>query len=194
MKKNIITRLALVAVVALTALGCQTDYFNETYLPGYDNNGEITNVQEMEITLSEDDYSAIAKNSANKAIAEAAGEEAVAALSAIGKNNYFASQDEAATYVPGWLAASYPTYDNGSLALITYTMALDIPQEVQSMNAATEYTLSEDDYKAIWGSEEEYAMALTPKTVNKLKNVIPVADDAREGEYVVVTYNYSDHL
>ena len=192
MKKNIITRLALVAVVALTALGCQTDYFNETYLPGYDNNGEITNVQEMEITLSEDDYSAIAKNSANKAIAEAAGEEAVAALSAIGKNNYFASQDEAATYVPGWLAASYPTYDNGSLALITYTMALDIPQEVQSMNAATEYTLSEDDYKAIWGSEEEYAMALTPKTVNKLKNVIPVADDAREGEYVVVTYNYSD--
>ena len=84
------------AVVALTALGCQTDYFNETYLPGYDNNGEITNVQEMEITLSEDDYSAIAKNSANKAIAEAAGEEAVAALSAIGKNNYFASQDEAA--------------------------------------------------------------------------------------------------
>lgn len=192
MKKNIITRLALVAVVALTALGCQTDYFNETYLPGYDNNGEITNVQEMEITLSEDDYSAIAKNSANKAIAEAAGEEAVAALSAIGKNNYFASQDEAATYVPGWLAASYPTYDNGSLALITYTMALDIPQEVQSMNAATEYTLTEDDYKAIWGSEEEYATALTPKTVNKLKNVIPVADDAREGEYVVVTYNYSD--
>ncbi len=192
MKKNIITRLALVAVVALTALGCQTDYFNETYLPGYDNNGEITNVQEMEITLSEDDYSAIAKNSANKAIAEAAGEEAVAALSAIGKNNYFASQDEAATYVPGWLAASYPTYDNGSLALITYTMALDIPQEVQSMNAATEYTLTEDDYKAIWGSEEEYATALTPKTVNKLKSVIPVADDAREGEYVVVTYNYSD--
>lgn len=192
MKKNIITRLALVAVVALTALGCQTDYFNETYLPGYDNNGEITNVQEMEITLSEDDYSAIAKNSANKAIAEAAGEEAVAALSAIGKNNYFASQDDAATYVPGWLAASYPTYDNGSLALITYTMALDIPQEVQSMNAATEYTLSEDDYKAIWGSEEEYATALTPKTVNKLKTVIPVADDAREGEYVVVTYNYSD--
>ena len=180
------------AVVALTALGCQTDYFNETYLPGYDNNGEITNVQEMEITLSEDDYSAIAKNSANKAIAEAAGEEAVAALSAIGKNNYFASQDEAATYVPGWLAASYPTYDNGSLALITYTMALDIPQEVESMNAATEYTLSEDDYKAIWGSEEEYATALTPKTVNKLKTVIPVADDAREGEYVVVTYNYSD--
>ncbi|MBQ6940742.1 MAG: hypothetical protein IJN51_05520 [Alistipes sp.] len=191
MTKNIFRKIALLAGVALMGVGCQTDYFNENYLPGYDNNGDITNVQEMEITLSEDDYAAIAKNSANKAIAEAAGEEAVAALSAISKNKYFASQDEAATYVPGWLASSYPTYDNGSLALITYTMALDIPADVQAMNAATEYTLTEDDYKTIWGSEEDYAAALTPKTVNKLRTVIPVADDAREGEYVVVTYNYS---
>ena len=192
MTKNIFRKIALLAGVALMGVGCQTDYFNENYLPGYDNNGDITNVQQMEITLSEDDYAAIAKNSTNKAIAEAAGEEAVAALSAISKNKYFASQDEAAAYVPGWLASSYPTYDNGSLALITYTMALDIPQDVQAMNAATEYTLTEDDYKAIWGSEEDYAAALTPKTVNKLKTVIPVADDAREGEYVVVTYNYSE--
>lgn len=192
MTKNIFRKIALLAGVALMGVGCQTDYFNENYLPGYDNNGDITNVQEMEITLSEDDYAAIAKNSANKAIAEAAGEEAVAALSAISKNKYFASQDEAATYVPGWLASSYPTYDNGSLALITYTMALDIPHDVQAMNSATEYTLTEDDYKTIWGSEEDYAAALTPKTVNKLRTVIPVADDAREGEYVVVTYNYSE--
>ena len=191
MTKNIFRKIALLAGVALMGVGCQTDYFNENYLPGYDNNGDITNVQEMEITLSEDDYAAIAKNSANKAIAEAAGEEAVAALSAISKNKYFASQDDAAIYIPGWLAASYPTYDNGSLALITYTMALDIPHDVQAMNSATEYTLTEDDYKTIWGSEEEYAAALTPKTVNKLRTVIPVADDAREGEYVVVTYNYS---
>ena len=191
MTKNIFRKIALLAGVALMGVGCQTDYFNENYLPGYDNNGDITNVQEMEFTLTDDDYAAIAKNSTNKAIAEAAGEEAVAALSAISKNKYFATQDDAATYVPGWLASSYPTYDNGSLALITYTMALDIPADVQAMNTATEYTLTEDDYKAIWGSEEDYATALTPKTVNKLKTVIPVADDAREGEYVVVTYNYS---
>lgn len=189
--KNIIIRLCSVVAVALMGLGCQTDYFNETYLPDYDNNGDITNVRELDITLSEDDYAAIAKNSTNKAIAEAAGEEAVAALSAIGKSHFFASQDDAATYIPAWLAAGYPTLDNGSLALITYTSALDIPADVVAMNAATEYTLTEDDYKTIWGSEEDYASALTPKTVNKLKTVLPVADDAREGEYVVVTYNYS---
>ena len=191
MNKNIFSKIALMAGVALMGISCQTDYFNEHYLPGYEGDSEITNTQSMEFTLSADDYAAIAKNSDNKAIAEAAGEEAVAALSAISKNKYFANQDEAATYIPAWLAASYPTYDNGSLALITYTMALDIPADVANMNAATEYTLTEEDYMTIWGSEEDYAMAVTPKTVNKLKNVIPVADDAREGEYVVVTYNYS---
>lgn len=189
--KNIIIRLCSVVAVALMGLGCQTDYFNDNYLPGYDNNGDITNVRELDITLTEDDYAAIAKNSANKAIAEAQGEEAVAALAAIGKSHFFASQEDAATYIPAWLSAGYPTLDNGSLALITYTSALDVPADVVAMNTATEYTLTEDDYKTIWGSEEDYATALTPKTVNKLKSVIPVADDAREGEYVVVTYNYS---
>ena len=192
MNKNIFSKIALMAGVALMGVGCQTDYFNETYLPGYENGGAITDAKNFELVLSADDYAAIAKNNANKAIAEEAGEEATEALAAIGKNKYFANQDEAATYLPAWLSASYPTYDDGSMALITYTMALDVPEDVQLMNAATEYTLTEDDYKAIWGSEEDYATALTPKTVNKLKSVIPVADDARAGEYVVVTYNYSN--
>ena len=192
MNKNIFSKIALMAGVALMGVGCQTDYFNETYLPGYENGGAIIDAKNFELVLSADDYAAIAKNNANKAIAEEAGQESVDALAAIGKNKYFATQDEAAAYIPAWLSASYPTYDDGSMALITYTMALDVPEDVQLMNAATEYTLTEDDYKAIWGSEEDYATALTPKTVNKLKSVIPVADDARAGEYVVVTYNYSN--
>lgn len=192
MNKNIFSKIALMAGVALMGVGCQTDYFNETYLPGYENGGAIIDAKNFELVLSADDYAAIAKNNANKAIAEEAGQESVDALAAIGKNKYFANQDEAAAYIPAWLSASYPTYDDGSMALITYTMALDVPEDVQLMNAATEYTLTEDDYKTIWGSEEEYATALTPKTANKLKSVIPVADDARAGEYVVVTYNYSN--
>ncbi len=192
MNKNIFSKIALMAGVALMGVGCQTDYFNETYLPGYENGDAIIDAKNFELVLSADDYAAIAKNNANKAIAEEAGQESVDALAAIGNNKYFATQDEAAAYIPAWLSASYPTYDDGSMVLITYTMALDVPEDVQLMNAATEYTLTEDDYKTIWGSEEDYATALTPKTVNKLKSVIPVADDARAGEYVVVTYNYSN--
>ena len=191
MNKNIFRKIALMAGVALMGVGCQTDYFNEHYLPGYENSGAITDTKNFELVLSADDYAAIAKNSTNKAIAEEAGEEAVEALAAIGKNKYFIDQLEAATYLPAWIDAGYPTYDNGSMALVTYTVALEVPEEVVLMNAATEYTLTEEDYMAIWGSEEEYASAVTPKTVNKLKNVLPIADDARAGEYVVVTYNYS---
>ncbi|MEE1090984.1 MAG: hypothetical protein UH103_06125 [Paludibacteraceae bacterium] len=191
MNKNIITRMLIAVVIALVGYGCDPNYFNEHYLPDYDNSGEITDVKEIALTLTEDDYAAIAKNSENKTIAEAQGETAVAALSAIGKNHYFANADDVAAYIPAYLAQKYPIYDNGSLALITYTMALDIPADVAAMNAPAEYTLTEDDYKAIWGSDVDYATAVTPKTINKLKSVIPVAEGAKDGDYVVVTYNYS---
>ena len=191
MNKNIITRLLLAVVVALLGYGCEANYFNEHTLPGYENSGEITDVKELSLILTADDYAAIAKNADNKAIAEAQGEEAIAALTAIGKNHYFANADQVAAYMPAYLGQKYPIFDNGSIALITYTMALDVPADVVAMNAPAEYTLSDDDYKAIWGSDVDYATAVTPKTIGKLKSVIPVAEGAVEGDYVVVTYNYS---
>ena len=191
MNKKTIIRLFSVVAVALMGVGCQADYFNDTYLPGYDNNDAITNVRENAITLTEDDYSAIAKNSANKALAEAEGEAAVEALAAIGKNKYFATLDEAALYIPAYVDALYPTLDDGSLTFVTYTTALDIPEDMRLMNTVTEYTLTEDDYKAIWESDEDYAMAVTPATEKKLAGVLKANEDIFPGEYMVVTYNYS---
>ena len=191
MNKNIITRMLLVVVVALLGYGCDPNYFNEHNLPGYENSGEITDVKELALTLTADDYAAIAKNADNKSIAEVQGEEAVAALTAIGKNHYFANADQVAAYIPAFLSQKYPVFDNGSIALVTYTMALDVPTDVVAMNAPAEYTLSDDDYKAIWGSDVDYATAVTPKTIGKLKSVIPVAEGVVEGDYIVVTYNYS---
>ena len=191
MNKNIIKKSLLLIAVSIFGLACEVDYYNEHYLDGYENNNEITDVRNLEITLTADDYATIAKNSTNKALAEQNGEEAVAALAAISKNKYFATPDEAALYLPAFLDASYPTYDNSSSALVTYTTALEVPADVVAMNAAVEYTLTEDDYKKIWGSEEEYVAAVTPKTINKLKGVIPASEEAKAGDYVVVTYNYS---
>ena len=184
-----IKQLLLLAVVALFGWGCESDFYNEHMIDGYEPETEITDVQSIEYTLTEDDYSTIAKNSTNKTNAEAAGQEAVDALAAIGKNKYFASSDEAAAYVPAFLSSLYPTLDNNSIVLVNYTSALDVPEEMQLMNAATEYTLSEDDYKTIWG-EEEYVKAVTPATIAKLKTVIP-SEGMEAGQYVAVTYNYS---
>lgn len=193
MNKKFLTQILSLVALAFIGWGCEVDHFNEHMIDGYEPENTITDVRTVNRTLSEGDYSAISSNSANKALAEAAGEDAVAALAAIGKNKYFASADQAAMYIPGLLADEkngYPTFDNGSVVMVTYTHALEIPAEMEKMNAATSYTLTEDDYKTIWGSETDYVKAVTPATVNKVKDVI-LNEDLREGDYVAVTYNYS---
>ena len=190
MNKHIFKHLLSLAAVALMGWSCEADYFNEHELDGWEGNTEITDVKSVEYTLTADDYATISKNSTNKTNAEAAGEEAVAALSAIGKNKYFGSADEAAAYIPPFLSSAFNTYDNGSIVMVTYTTALDIPAEIQQMNAAKEYTLTEDNYKTLWGSETLYEKALTPSTVGKLTEVLP-SEELSEGDYMVVTYNYS---
>jgi len=190
MNKRFLTQILSLVALAIFGWGCETGHFNEHMIDGYEQETEVTDVQTVEYTLTDGDYSTISKNSTNASIAEQAGEDAVAALSAIGKNKYFGSADEAAAYIPAYLAATYPTLDNGSVAMITYTTAIEMPEDLKKLNAATEYTLTEDDYKTIWESEEDYVKAVTPATASKLAKVIP-ADDIREGEYVAVTYNYS---
>ena len=190
MNKNIIKSLLSLAAVALM-WGCETGYYNENYLDGYQNNNEITDVRNLELTLDADHYAAIAKNSTNKSIAQEEGDEAVSALNSLSKNHYFASADYAAMFIPAYLDQLYPTYDNGSVALVNYTLAVDVPANVVAMNAATEYTLTEDDYKTIWNSETDYVSALTPSTVNKLKSVLVATEGMVAGDYVAVTYNYS---
>jgi hypothetical protein len=191
MNKNILKSLLSVAAVALMCLGCQSGYYNENYLDGYEKIDQITDVQTVELTLDADHYAAIAKNSDNKDIAQEDGEQTVAALNALSKNHYFATADHAAMFIPAYLNQLYPTYDDGSVALVTYTTAVDVPAEVIAMNAATEYTLSEADYQTIWESETEFVSALTPATINKLKNVLVPAEGMVAGDYVAVTYNYS---
>ena len=185
-----IKQLLTLAAVAFVSWGCESDFYNEHMIDGYEPETEITDVQSIEYTLTEDDYSTISKNSTNKANAEAAGQEAINALAAIGRNKYFSTPDEAAAYVPAFLSSAYPTLDNNSIVMVTYTSALDIPAEVAAMNAATEYTLTEDNYKTIWESEEDYVKAVTPATISKMKSVLP-SEGLEAGQYVAVTYNYS---
>lgn len=193
MKKNLIKLFALSAM-ALVGWSCETDYYNENYLDGYESDDKITDVQQIEYTLAEGDYATIAKNATNQATAEAAGEEAKQALAAIGTNKYFANEDEAGMYIPAFIAASYPTLDDTSVAMVTYRSALEVPAEIGKMNAAKEYTLKKEDYQAIWGSETEFEQALTPATIGKLPEALAAAyatEEIAAGDYVVVTYNYS---
>ena len=194
MKKHIITLFSLCAI-ALMGWSCETDFYNENYLDGYESDDTITDVQQIEYTLAEADYATIAKNSTNKATAEATGSEAVAALAAVGTNKYFANPEQAGIYIPAFIAATYPTLDDTSVAMVTYRTALDVPAEITALNAAQTYTLAADDYKAIWGSETNYESAVTPATIAKIPEALATVFAEKgiaAGEYVAVTYNYSE--
>ncbi len=189
MKKNIFKLLSF-AAIALLGWSCETDYYNEHYLDGYEPNDEITDVQSIEYTLTTADYAAIASNSTNKAIAEAAGEEAVEALNAIKKNGYFASTEEAQTYIKAFVSSKYDYYlSNGSSVAVNYAVAANIPEELQAMKAAADYTLKDEAYAAA-GSKVK---ALTPATIDKLAEIVPNDELKLEaGQYVAVTYNWQD--
>ena len=190
MNKHIIKSLWAFAAAALTFAGCEVNDFNENYLDGFETNGTITDVQNLVLTLTDADYTAIAGNSTNKSLAQAAGGDAPAVLAAIGTNKYFASKTDAATYLPAFLTANYNTLDDNSTALITYTLAQDVPAELVAMNNLKSYTLTKADYQKVWGSETDYVEAITPATAGKLASAIS-AEGLEAGNYVAVTYNYA---
>ncbi len=191
MKKNIIKLLSL-AAVAVLGWSCETDYYNEHNLDGWESDTEITDVQTIEYTLEAADYATIANNATNKATAEAAGAEAVAALAAVKTNCYFTSATDAETYLKAFVVSKYNNYfSNGSSVSVNYNLAEPQSQEMLDLNAAKEYTLKNDDYKTVWGSETAFQSYVTPATMDKLADAIS-SEGLEAGDYVVVTYNYSE--
>ncbi len=191
MKKNLFKLLSLVAIV-LFGWACETDYYNEHYLDGYEPDDEITDVQSVEYTLAAADYAAIASNATNKAIAEAAGAEAVKALNAVKTNGCFASAEEAQTYIKAFVASKYDYYlSNGSGVSVTYRLSKELPEELQRMRAAKACTLKDEAYAAAWEGAEKPVNALTPATIGKLAEIVSNTElQLAAGEYAAVTYNW----
>jgi len=84
MNKHIVKYLLALATIAFVGGGCNVDDYNEEYLDGFNPDKEITDVQVLKYTMTDADYASVASNAANKAIAEAAGPDAVAAPAAAG--------------------------------------------------------------------------------------------------------------
>lgn len=89
----------LAAGFALVLSGCDENEWNDK-LDGFEVPPSYSKVETVNYTLTAADYATIASNSTNKSLAQAAGEEAVAALAAIGTNGAFASEADARLYLP----------------------------------------------------------------------------------------------
>lgn len=193
MKQYIAKALFVAAAASLALSSCDDNSWNEDYLKGFEV-PDNTDVKTVEYTLTATDYSTLAGLSANKALA---GEELAAELANVGKLGRFTEAISAEKYAPAFLAStSFPYFSlsNGSAVKLTFNVADALPEELEKMNAATGYTLTESDYKTVYGSDEDYALALSPS--NGLNNVTALLaanfPDAEQGDYVVVNYNWSN--
>ncbi len=188
-----ILKSTLALAVIMMASSCETTDYNETYFgdDGYDPKPAITDIQTIELTLTSDDYAAIASNSTNVSNAEAAGLSSE--LSAVATNECFSDSITGSDYIPAYLESLYGSYLSvGSRVNITYNTATDSPEELTYIMAGTSYTLTSDDYATAWGEEGVAYFTPSVSAASKLPTILKASlPDAEAGDYAIVTYSYS---
>ena len=148
-----------VAVAAMAAMtGCEENSWNDEHLPDYDSGDAAPTQQEnVEYTLTQADYKAISSNATNKALAEAEG--ASDELASLGTKFCFNEKITPEKYIPAFLNSTsnpYFTLTDGSAIKLTYDIQKGLPEEVYAAAQAHQYTVSEDDYMAVWGSDDNF--------------------------------------
>ena len=193
MKNNILSTLAIIPALAMLA-SCSENAWNEKYLDGFEEPPVYQDIQEINYTLTDADYSTIANSSANQALATTEAEKE--ALKAIGENKCFATVEQAQKYIPALLSMSsfqYFTLDNGSSIVVKYNLTDDPDSTISSINANTpEYRVTEEEYMEAWGSGEDYINGFAPMNPasSHLPEILAKAyPEAEQGQYVVVNYN-----
>ena len=153
-----------------------------------------TDVRTIDYTLTDADYKSIVSNKSNiaLALAECTPEDSSAytAFLQIANDLAFNKVAVADVYVPAFLGAKFPQLSKGSLFNITYKTCEGAPAYLSTFAATTKYTLSSDDYDAIWGEGKTGTYYLTPATIMQLTSVLPA--EAEEGAILAVVYDYKD--
>lgn len=194
MNKNIINTL-FVGAATLALASCGENTWNKDFLDGFEGGVNYEDAVSGTYTLTADDYKAISDLMAAKATTD----EEKAEAKAIATNCYFNKYGAfpASVALPPFMeTAAFPYYlaSNTSVADISYAEASEVPAELTAISGATEYTVSANDYKNAWGSDEDYINAFAPMTAaaNKLPGILKTAlPDATEGSYAIVRYNES---
>ncbi len=189
------TNILLPGAAALLLLAsCSENYWNDHELDGF-KVPEITDVKTIDYTLTPADYSTLAANATNKALA---GDALAAQLKAVGSQAYFTDLITAREYVPALLSdPSFPffTLTDGSAIKLTYRTATGLPADVALAAASETYVVTDEDYQAAWGSSTDYVSAYAPS--KDAAKFIPALlakayPDAPEGSLVVASYNQAD--
>ena len=170
---------------------CENFYIDQN-LGGSEYNP--TDVRTIDYTLTDADYKSIVSNKTNieLALAECTPEDSSAytAFLQIATDLAFNKVAVADVYVPAFLGAKFPQLSKGSLFNITYKTCEGAPAYLSTFAATTKYTLSTENYDAIWGEGKTGTYYLTPATIMQLTSVLPA--EAEEGAILAVVYDYKD--
>lgn len=186
-------------IVAMT--GCSENAWNDE-LDGFKDlvNGEgtytATDIQTINYTLTDADYEAVAKLSANKALATT--DEEAKALAAIGTNHCFSEAAPASKYMPAWFAdtsSPFFTLSDKSAIKLTYNESVGMPAEISALASAKQYDLTTDDYVSVWGSDDNFINGFAPS--KQPSRYIPGflqygITGASSGSYAVANYTISE--
>ena len=168
---------------------------NDDYVDQFDIEYRPTDVKNMNFALEEADYGIIANLPANKQIAlskDPEGQTFVNALKDVAKNKYFTESAPAEEYIPALIAKRYPAASLGSRYVVTYNVYQAPSAYLEDLNDLKEYTLTDADYKAVWGNYTK-ALFLSPKSVSKIPGLLKEnIHGAAEGAVAVVNYAYSE--
>lgn len=180
--------------VALTA--CEDDYFKNNFKE--DAEFTISELVEKDYVLTAEDYTAIAANAVNKALADSLdavfqSDEYSNALKAVGTQHYFTNLAAPDDYLPAFVQSKWPNADNGSKFSITYNMYQTENVYIEQLQAMKVYTLTEEDYDLAWAGKDRSAAALSPMTKSKLQVIMANANpEAVEDDIMMVNYVAAD--
>lgn len=187
-------RLMIAAAMTAALAACDDNSWNDD-LDGFEDY-KPTDRQTIDYTLNANDYKLLASNSTNKSLAEAAGLSKE--LSAVGTQGYLTDKITAQDYIPALLSdPKFPYFalSDGSAIKVTYNVTTALPAEVAQAAAAQRYTVSDEDYQQVWGSDNDYTAAFAPShtAARSLPAILKAQyPDAKSGDCVIVNYNTSD--
>lgn len=175
----------LFAALAIALAAC--DDYNDNF-EGLDelvSEGQTNVMSGVSYELTESDYSTIAGYTADNT-------DEAAELAKVKSAKAFPSEAIAQKYLAKFVAKKWYTADKGSAVTITYKLSTDAPEYISQLAGAKTYELTSDDYSKIWNGTAK-AQYLTKSTVASIPALLPTAiSDAQSGDYVLVTYKYSD--
>lgn len=106
----------------------------------------------------------------------------------------FTADNPAKETLPEWLQKKYYTCDKGSSAMVTYKYAPSIPESVSAVSLATVYTVTAENYKALWGDKIPFTYFSPQKkaTSNIPKYLKEKFSEPVDKQLAVVNYNQAD--